>query len=113
MNSSTSSALLYLVDIGVLVINLAESTFLCKNGGAYTHGKGAKFSPYVSMCVQEEHEGAPSVVPYSVMKSLSDSICGSLGRNFRVMSTARTALNVRTFFFGGFNHERSKIILPY
>ena len=78
------------------MINLAESTFLCKDGGPYTPGRGAKLSPYGSVCVQEEHEGAASVVPYSIMKSLSDSKCGGIGRNFRVMSTARTALNVRT-----------------
>ena len=98
MASSPRSLFLSLVSLlspGVLVINLAESTFLCKNGGAYTRGAGVKILPYVSMCVQEEHEGAPSVVPYSIMKNLSDSKCGSLGRNFRIMSTARTALNVR------------------
>ena len=78
------------------MINLAESTFLCKDGGPYTPGRGAKLSPYVSVCVQEEHEGAANVVPYSIMKSLSDSKCGGSGRNFRVMSTARTALNVRS-----------------
>lgn len=78
------------------MINLAESTFLCKDGGPYTPGRGAKLSPYVSVCVQEEHEGAANVVPYSIMKSLSDSKCGGSGRNFRVMSAARTALNVRS-----------------
>lgn len=80
------------------MINLAESTFLCKDGGPYTPGRGAKLSPYVTVCVQEEHEGAASVVTYSIMRSLSDSKSGGVGRNFRVMSTARTALNVRTPF---------------